>query len=65
MDEDYAAADADVAYANQLAAESREDQLRQLLSYYNSMSDGNESGDAREAYDDAAAKLAAILDGEG
>lgn len=63
MDEDYAAADADVAYANQLAAESREDQLRQLLSYCKTQ-DGRYMK-PHEAYRDVAGKLAAILDGEG
>jgi hypothetical protein len=42
----------------------KDEQLRKLLSYCKGMSDGNESGDAREAYDDVADKLAAILDGE-
>lgn len=42
----------------------QQEQLRELLEYCKGMSDGNESGDAREAYDDAATKLRAILDGE-
>lgn len=53
--------------AAELYAELRAEQetkLRELLEYCKGMSDGNESGDAREAYDDAATKLRAILDGE-
>lgn len=42
---------------------NQQDQLYDLLAYCQGMSDGNESGDAREAYDDAAARLTAILDG--
>lgn len=42
----------------------QEDQLRELLTYCKMMRDGNESGDAREAYDDAATRLRKILDGE-
>jgi hypothetical protein len=77
VEEDYAAvADADVAYANELAAQNREDQLRQLLSYFReeagsgqplhavSMAEAEAAG-SLEAYADAATKLAAILDGEG
>lgn len=70
--------DEDVAYAHDLAAQEREDQLRQLLSYAEtaSLSAAQESclhsnleakaAHEREAgaYTDMATKLAAILDGE-
>jgi len=58
--------DEDVAYTHDLAAQEREDQLRQLLSYCET--EGNLPGeyDASRAsgYRDVHAKLAAILDGE-
>jgi hypothetical protein len=62
--------DADVAYANELAAQDREDQLRQLLSYCRTQavdaatSDPAETRGQRETYTDVADQLAAILDGE-
>lgn len=46
------------------ASAATQDAFRELLSYCEGMRDGNESGDAREAYDDVASKLRGMLDGE-